>query len=64
MGAASFSFVIQLLEHCAVWLEDLLEMSHNSDNTIHLRIRVTYYYLWDDPPIFETTQQEPAKSEG
>ena len=41
-----------------------VEMSHNFDNTINWRIRVTYFYLLNDPPIFETTQQEPAKSEG
>jgi hypothetical protein len=30
----SFSFV-HLLEHQAVWLEDLFELSNNSDATIH-----------------------------
>jgi hypothetical protein len=36
--------LLQLLEHHAVWLEDLFELSNNySDAAVHSRIRVVHF---------------------
>jgi hypothetical protein len=44
MGKAPPPPTLQLLEHHAVWLEDLFELSNNSEASIHRRVRVIYFY--------------------
>jgi hypothetical protein len=47
-GTCSF-FSFHLLEHHAVWLELLLELSKYFDAHIRWRVRVMYFYYWVQP---------------
>ena len=51
MGAASLC--LQLLEHHAVRLKDLFDLSNNFDAPIHLRVVVMHFYSWGDPGKYE-----------
>jgi len=46
--------LLQLLEHHAVWLKDLLEMSNNFDTPFHRRAWMMYFYSSSDPSNLQT----------
>jgi len=48
--------LLQLLEHHAVWLKDLLKMSNNFDIPVHWRAWCILFFEW--PLKFANPQQE------
>jgi hypothetical protein len=59
-----FLFFLKLLEHGAMWLEDLFSLSNNFDSSIHWRVRVyCILILGANLRIGENTKYEPMKSE-
>jgi len=54
----------QLHEHRAVLLEDLFELSNNSDASIHRSVRVMNFYFSGDETNLQNRELQSAKSMG
>ena len=54
----------QLLERRAVLLEDLFELSNNSDASIHRSVPVMYFYSSSDKTNLRNLKLQRAKSDG